>query len=754
MFSSSSSTDRPETKSPAESVVSKPEPVVSLSPGRQWRSLKLIQVSQIFNALAYACLADQVLTLYALKLGANSVFVGLLGSLVHVTMFFGLLGKRMVERSGPVRVFGISWMLRYLLGGIMALAPFAVVLYGKEAGLSVLLLGALLLFTFRAFGNNANTFLIARITTPYNRGRVVASQFTIFYAGSMFMLLMYSLLLSREAPLWRFQAFIVFGVVTGVISGLIALRIPEIREPRHEKTVTMRSMFHLFGQTPALRRFLISGVLSRAVLAAAFPFLVVSMRVGAGLTENLILLLAIFHSVGNVLASFMNRLYLDRFGARPMMLLYGTCLAFALFGWVVTPGLHPALLAANFLLYGLVQPGFTSAQVPYLFNLVRAREQYAASLFSEIVMGVAGFAGAFLGGLSIDQLQEWSGAGLTPFRWYFFILAVISLAALAATRRVPPVRDRRLREVLNIFFSPRDLQALFYLSNLTGRMTAEEEGEVLDRIGDFGSTLSEKELLEGLSSPRLVVRADALQALHNVPPTPAISRALMDEVKNHEFTTAYLAADVLGIYTVREALPLLRQALRSQDLFLQSKAMLSLGRMRDEESYREIVQIFRTTNNPRLLIHGMNAFSFYNRPELIREILARVQTFESPTVRSEAHLSLADLCGTGEDFYSDYKAYLLDPNLAGGILQDLADKQSEVQRRRCGAEMASTYAADTRVFSAALQALCKSFDCSARAREILDLFVEFLEKQEVKTDLPLRFCLAYCALALGLEEEA
>ena len=753
MFSPSPSTSLADAKPLPESVVAKNEPAFSLSPERQWRSQKLIQISQIFNALAYACLADHVLTLYALKLGANSAFIGLLSSLVNLTMLFGLVGKRMVERYGPVRVFGMSWLLRYLLGGLMALAPVAAGFYGKDAGLAVLLLGALLLFTFRATGNNANTLLIARITTPYNRGRLVASQFTIFYAGSMLMLLLYSLFLGRAAPLWRFQAFIAFGVVSGVTSALIALRIPEIPEPRQEKSVTMRSMVQLFVQTPALRRFLISGMWTRAVLSAALPFLVVSMRVGAGLPEDRILLLVIFHSIGNVFASFMNRLYLDRFGARPMMLLYGACLALALFGWVAAPGLPPALLAANFLIYGLVLPGFTSAQVPYLFNLVRAREQYAASLFSEIAMGMAGFAGAFFGGLLINQMQTWTGGGLTPFRWYFFILALISLVALAATRRVPPVRDRKLREVLNIFLSPRDLQALFYLSNLTGRMTAKEEGEALDRIGDFGSTLSEKELLEGLASPRLVVRAGALQALRNVPPTPAMQRALLDEVKNHEFTTAYLAADVLGIYAVREALPLLRQALRSHDLFLRSKAMLSLGRMRDEVAYPDIAQILRTTSNPRLLIHGMNAFSFYGRSELIGEILARVQTFESTTVCSEAHLSIADLCGTGEDFYSDYKAYLREPHVATGILQDLAEKQREPQCRRLCLETARAYASDAHTFSAALQGLCRSWAGAPRVREILDLFVVFLERQEVKIDLPLRFCLAYCALALGLEEE-
>lgn len=731
----------------------KAETAPVLSPSKQERGQRLLQLSQVFTALAYACLADHVLTLYALKLGAGALFVGFLSSLVHLTMFLGVLGKRIAEKRGPVYVYGTSWMLRYLCAGLMALAPFAAMTFGVQIGLAVLFLGALLFFSFRAIGNNANTLILARIAAPHQRGHLVASQFTIFYIGNMLILLAYGLLLGRAAPLWRFQAFIAFGVITGAISGIIALRIPEIIEPKAQKPVTLRQMFGLFAHTPALRNFLFSGMATRAVTAAAIPFLVVSMRLGAGWPEDRILLLVIFLSLGNVLASFFNRMYLDRLGARPMMILYTMCLCAALLAWVLTPGTSMFYFALNFIVFGLVSPGFVSAQVPYLFNWVRPREQYAASLFSEIAMGFAAFLGAFLGGVLISKLQSMMPTGLTPFRWYFGMLAVLAFGAMLLTQRLSRARDRRLREVLNIFFSPRDLMALFYLSNLASRLTEEEEVAALDRIGELGSQLSEKELLEGLASPRLVVRADALHALRSVPPTPAIARALMEEVQHHEFTTAYLAADLLGIYGVREAIPLLREALRSEDSFLQSKAMLALGRMRDEEAYAIILQIFRDTDNPRLLIHSMNAFGFYGKVEAIKEILQHLSRFETTTVRGEAFLSLADLCSTGEDFYSDYKAYLLDPNIGAGILLDLAEKQRDANQRNASLQLAQAYTRDHESLKAALVALCRAESCPSRVREILHLFVEYVQQPALHMELDLRFCLAYYALAMGLKDE-
>ncbi|NUO81564.1 MFS transporter, partial [candidate division KSB1 bacterium] len=443
----------------------------------------------------------------------------------------------------------------------------------------------------------------------------------------------------------------------------------------------------------------------------------------------------------------------DRLGARPMMILYAICLMFGLLAWVITPGRSTVYFALNFLIFGLVSPGFTSAQVPYLFNWVRPREQYAASLFSEIAMGVTAFLGAFLGGVIISKLQSLMAGGLAPFRWYYGLLALLSIGAIILTQRLSPIRDRKFREVLNILFSPRDLMALFYLSNLAGRLTEEEETEALDRISDFGSQLSEKELLEGLASPRLVVRADALHALRNVPPTPAIARALMEEVKNHEFTTAYLAADLLGIYGVQEAIPLLRATLRSEDLFLQSKAMLSLGRLQDEESYPAILEIFRNTDNPRLLIHCMNAFNLFGKAESLKEILWRIHEFEARTVRGEAHLSLADLCGTGEDFYSDYKAYLLDPTIGEGILLDLAEKHRAPAQRQACLEIVRAYLLDAETFKAALISLCRAVSCESRMQEIFNIFVEYLQSPAQQMDLDLRFCLAYCCLAMGLREE-
>ena len=94
------------TSLPAPVSLAKTETLPGLSPGKQERGQHLLHLSQIFNALAYACLADHVLTLYALKLGAGALYVGFLSSLVHLTMFLGVLGN--ASRKSAARFMSMA----------------------------------------------------------------------------------------------------------------------------------------------------------------------------------------------------------------------------------------------------------------------------------------------------------------------------------------------------------------------------------------------------------------------------------------------------------------------------------------------------------------------------------------------------------------------------------------------------------------------------------------------------------------------
>src|SRR3990172_3931865 len=104
------------------------------------------------NALSYALLAESVLVLFALQLGASDFHIGLLTSYVYLTMVFVLLGKVMVSRLGAARTYSYCWFTRNLVAGSFVLAPWIYVHFSPQLGMSYLLIATLVFFIFRALG--------------------------------------------------------------------------------------------------------------------------------------------------------------------------------------------------------------------------------------------------------------------------------------------------------------------------------------------------------------------------------------------------------------------------------------------------------------------------------------------------------------------------------------------------------------------------------------------------------------------------
>ena len=63
---------------------------------------------------------------------------------------------------------------------------------------------------------------------------------------------------------------------------------------------------------------------------------------------------------------------------------------------------------------------------------------------------------------------------------------------------------------------------------------------------------------------------------------------LIDEVRRHRFTTAHLAAELLGLAGVERAIPGLRDALDSTDYMVSAKTAIALAQLDDRESIRQI----------------------------------------------------------------------------------------------------------------------------------------------------------------------
>ncbi|MCL2127002.1 MAG: hypothetical protein FWH38_02000, partial [Treponema sp.] len=64
-----------------------------LSPYRLGKAREVFNIFNVFNALSWNLLVGSIITLFALRLGANSTYIGTLSALLYVALLLLPLGK-------------------------------------------------------------------------------------------------------------------------------------------------------------------------------------------------------------------------------------------------------------------------------------------------------------------------------------------------------------------------------------------------------------------------------------------------------------------------------------------------------------------------------------------------------------------------------------------------------------------------------------------------------------------------------------
>ena len=79
----------------------------------------------IFNAISFACLGENIMFLFALALGSPPYIITILGSLMFLGNIGMPLGKKLIGRYGATGTLWRVWVIRNLAGGMIATAPFS-----------------------------------------------------------------------------------------------------------------------------------------------------------------------------------------------------------------------------------------------------------------------------------------------------------------------------------------------------------------------------------------------------------------------------------------------------------------------------------------------------------------------------------------------------------------------------------------------------------------------------------------------------
>jgi HEAT repeat protein len=636
-------------------------------------------VFNVLNSFSFLLLLGNIPTLFALDLGANGTYVGILGSLNFVTFFFMPLGRRAIRGRPIIKVFGWAWMIRYW-GMIPAVAaPFIARAGSPELALAFLFGGSLVFNIFRGIGLIGNNPVLGMISGERDRGAFlsnvqIASSLTAIATSASTMIV-----LGAWTGDLLYAALMGTGVLTGSIASAILLGLPEPEAYRPPAGSSFAATVKEAWADPRFRRFVMVFAPLSFSAGTARTFIVTHARVLYDQGAGLVMAYYVAFNLGSVAAGYLSRKLMDRLGAKPLYVVFTAVAALAMVPVAWSPELSFGplaflyLAAINFIV-GLGIAGEENAGQTYFFSIVKPEQMVDLAVVYYVVYGLGGALGSTAGGVFLDALSAAGAGAATSYRLLYAFSFAVTAAATAGALKLSAPGSASVRESLGVLFSMRDLKAIGLLERLEKSGSPTDEIRIIRQVGDYGSSVAEKELLPYLSSPRFEVRVEALLALENLERLSAKAlRAIALEIEKNPYTTAYLAARILGKRGWTEALPTLRTALYADDYMLRGAAVKAVAILGDEESLPAIEAIAESTDNPRLLISAASAIESFGKASSLPALVTVLKRKEPPSYAfDEIVLALAGLLGGLRGFYSLYSAYSQDPEEAmAGLLDTL-----------------------------------------------------------------------------------
>lgn len=617
-----------------------------------------------FNVISFSFLTGNIIILYALRLGASNGLVGLIAASYQLTFLFTLIGRRLIRRMGAVRLFGTFWAIRYLLMIPVALTALPLFSSRRALGLAFVVCGAFAFNISKGVGLTAMRPVVGELPPPRERGAFLSSIQLIAQVGSILTGLVMAFFLGEDRGVWRYGVLIGIGIAAGLIAATLILRLPEPEEAAAGFSGDFRHGLRRAFEDPPFRRLTAVNAVIVFVLSLVTAFLIVYFRRLYGFADGTVVFFTVAGNVGAALMAVLSRSVLDRLGPKPLLFTLGSLVVLVLIPIVISPSVTGAwryafpALVYFFLVMG--QMGSLNAADAYFFSITEASKRLDGGIVFGVSSGLAGAFGGLAGGFLLSWLERLFTDPGSAFAVFFGFAALLMAGAVVAIMRLPDAQSLPIPDALGALVSPRDRRAIRLLNRLTRSRTEGEERSAVEALRDSTSRLPADELIRRVGSPSLAVRMEAISALRNTPLDATATAVLIEEVRRHPYTTAHVAAEILGEAGAREAIPVLRQAMASSDYMLRSKSMLALATLADHQSTGEIEVALRDSENPRVTIYAARALELLGSVGSLGLILSRLDERTEPPVRDQLVLSISGLLRLQEWFYPLYVEYLED----------------------------------------------------------------------------------------------
>ena len=654
----------------------------SLSPGEMAKGRNTFYIFTVFNVIAYYSVSGNIITLYALRLGADNFLIGLISSFFYFGTIFILLGRFLTKKMGTVKQMGIFWLIRYLFMIPLLSAPLLNYFHFNNSILTILIICTLGFNISRGFAMSGYNPILGSITNNKIRGNFLGKLQIIEHTGNMVVSISIAFLLGGDSPIYIYTIFFLIGIISGIFSAKFIFKLPESKNEISSNNENLYTIFRDALKEKTIKNFLLNNILIAVLITMVAPFLIVYMKTVYHQSDSSIIFFTMAGSMGAISMALINSFLIDRLGAKPMLFYFTGALSIALIPLLISPSIDSSIgiwifAVLVFFLHNMGVFGTRNSAQVYFFKAIKEDQRFSLGMIYMMTEGLAGGAGSLLGGIILVNLQKYySPDPIEVYRLYFGLVATFFIIVLFRVNKMESLGAFSVRHTMSLIMSPRDLKAINLLNRLNKVKTIEQEKETIKAIAESKSVLSTQELLHHLKSPRFTIRAEALSALTHLPEDENISKALISDVKNNTNTTAYISADIIGIRGIKSGVDILRKQLSSQDFFLSGKCMVALARLGDIDSIPVIESIVKKTSNARLIIHGASALEIFHNISSIPVLLEKLEKKTAPFLRDEIILSIAGILDIGNWFYPIYRIFLEQSSDGIAMLKDYINQSS------------------------------------------------------------------------------
>jgi HEAT repeat protein len=664
-----------------------------LSPYRLGKAREVYNMFNVFNSLSWNLLVGSIITLFAMRMGASSTYIGVLSAMAYISYFFLPLGKALARRCKIVSIFSACWIGRAIGMFPVAMAPVAAYLGHTDLALALTLLGVAAFHCIRGVGMIANNPVLSGLAGGTDRGSYMTQVQIINSASGMFSGFAVAMILGRAPPLFLYSIIMIAGIVCGVTSGALIKKVPEPAGEEQANRISFAGIFREALSEPGIKLFVIILLIVALASGVARTFLVVYSREVFAQSDGMVSLYSVFGGLGNLMVGLLIKFLVDRIGAKPIFIVcviigMASMVPIVCFPAGAVENMTTVVLFLSFVFF-MMNFGFLGSEgiaQTYFMGLIPVEKMLNMGVVYFFVFGIAGASGSFLAGLLLDALGALGLAPFIAFKILFASIIVLTVIAILLQRRLTPLGAMSFTGAIRVIFSYRDLQAISLLDRLNKTQDSGEEESILGALHDTPSQLSVKGLLERAKSPRLVTRLESIRALEKLTTlSEDAEQALINDIINNPFTTAYISARILGNHGCASAMPLLRELASSTDYMLAGEAVIALAKLRDEAFRPRVEELILGTENPRLKIMGVEALGIYRSPHSLSALLDILRGADPPPyLRDEVVLAMSAILETQSQFYPLLVRFIAEPSIAAALALDEAEAAFEWYRSNLG----------------------------------------------------------------------